>query len=407
MTIIKGGRLRILHTADWHLGKTIAFTNYDLLPLQEKVLQKIVRIADREAADIIIIAGDLFDSVNPSGKAERLFTRTLKDLAQKDRPVIIIAGNHDSPERLSALNPLAMENLIFIGGFANEDFSDVEIRKGRWVIRGSGRFLFLQDNQSNRSLTMHLLPYTSEYRLGDVFFSHGDVNDFEYAEKVRELIHAPIPFETDYRVLASHLYTLDGKTLPEEERPLFIGGSYMIPRQHFSEAYNYVALGHLHSIQSVSSTITYSGSILPLLPNPAEREKYVQLVDLGEPTSVRAIALGLGDLLEMRTVETMEEALQPVEAGRILYLYFKGIGAPLGSSDIKDLKACHGDSLAAMRVKVREAAPDGQTADEPGEDELSAEEWFRKFYAYKTSGDPPAEVLNLYRRLIALGEEES
>ena len=113
--------MKILHTADWHLGKKLE--NISRLSEQEKVLSEIVGIAEREEVDAVIIAGDLFDNYNPPAEATELFYQTLKQLSDNgQRAVIAIAGNHDSPERIEAPNPLATGELVF--GLRNVEFPE-------------------------------------------------------------------------------------------------------------------------------------------------------------------------------------------------------------------------------------------------------------------------------------------
>ena len=91
--------LKLLHTADWHLGKTFKNTDFSLLEIQQQILKEIVEIAEKEDVDIVFIAGDIFDSYNPPFKAEELFYSTLKELTANGRRLVIaIAGNHDAPE---------------------------------------------------------------------------------------------------------------------------------------------------------------------------------------------------------------------------------------------------------------------------------------------------------------------
>ena len=96
----------ILHTSDWHLGKRL--DEFSRIEEQNEVLQEICDIADNENANVIIIAGDLFDTFNPPTEAVELFYKTLKKLSKNgNRAVIALAGNHDSPERIEAPDPLA------------------------------------------------------------------------------------------------------------------------------------------------------------------------------------------------------------------------------------------------------------------------------------------------------------
>ena len=99
--------LKIIHTADWHLGK-----NYSM-----RFLSDFIQMVEEKEADLILIAGDIYDSPNPPAMAEKLFYNTLKKITDKGkRMVVIISGNHDSPERLMAAAPLAMEHGILIAG---------------------------------------------------------------------------------------------------------------------------------------------------------------------------------------------------------------------------------------------------------------------------------------------------
>ena len=107
--------MKILHTADWHLGKWL--DNVSRLSEQNEVLSEICEVAEKENVDVVLIAGDLFDTFSPSAEAQELFFRTLKRLGCNGRrPVVAIAGNHDQPDRIEAPDHLAREcGIIFIG----------------------------------------------------------------------------------------------------------------------------------------------------------------------------------------------------------------------------------------------------------------------------------------------------
>lgn len=396
--------MKILHTADWHLGKMVHHTGFEFLSLQERILNRIIEIIEKESVDLVIAGGDIFDSPNPSGKAERLFTTSIKKIADMPCPVFIIAGNHDSPERLSALNPLSQDHMIFIAGFVRDDFSGISIEKGRWRIKGSGRYFLIEDRDRREDLMLHLLPYASEYRLGEAFYSDIDARDLEYAEKIKELMDEQPPFESGHKVLISHLYVKNAKAFPKEERPLFIGGSYFIPQEFFPQIYDYVALGHLHSSQTIDKRIAYSGSILPFTPEPSEEEKFVHIIDLKNGT-IERVSLNIQELLEIRVASSMEEALEPVKDGKILYISFRNLNSQLLPDDIKNLERVHGDKLAIFTVETRT----GGTADEMEVNEigdLSPEEWFKRFYKTKRVGEPPGEVMDLFLSLIKEEEVE-
>ena len=121
--------MRILHTADWHVGKKLE--RYPRLDEQKEVLNEIAKIADDKRADLVVVAGDLFDNFSPSTDAEHSFYRALKRLsAEGRRPVIAIAGNHDSPDRIEVPNPLALENGIFFSGYPHSVLPRIELDTG-------------------------------------------------------------------------------------------------------------------------------------------------------------------------------------------------------------------------------------------------------------------------------------
>src|SRR5512140_674864 len=117
--------MKILHTSDWHLGKHL--DEYSRLEEQQRVLDEICMIVDKDQVNAVIVAGDLFDTFNPAVEAVDLFYRTLKKLsANAWRAVICIAGNHDSPERIEAPDPLARECGIIFSGLPETEVNSFE-----------------------------------------------------------------------------------------------------------------------------------------------------------------------------------------------------------------------------------------------------------------------------------------
>ena len=107
--------MKILHTADWHLGKLLE--GRSCLEEQKIVMKQLVAIAEEQQADMVCVAGDIFDNSHPSAGAEALLYQTLKDLSNGgERLVVLIAGNHDQPSRLEAVIPLVREHGILIYG---------------------------------------------------------------------------------------------------------------------------------------------------------------------------------------------------------------------------------------------------------------------------------------------------
>ncbi len=159
--------MKILHTADWHLGKRL--DRFSRLEEQILVMEEIIGIADEENADLILVAGDLFDAFNPGVEAVELFYKTLKRLSKNgQRPVIAISGNHDSPNLINAPDPLAREcGIILIGHpktviqpFGTEYFSILNSREG---------FIEMKINTIDFPVRILHTPYANEIRLKEYF----------------------------------------------------------------------------------------------------------------------------------------------------------------------------------------------------------------------------------------------
>src|SRR5690606_37531581 len=138
--------MKILHTADWHLGKRL--DNFSRLEEQIEVMNEIISIADEQNVDLVLVAGDLFDAFHPSTEAIDLFYKTVKRLAKNGkRPVIAIAGNHDSPSFIDAPDPLARECGIILIGYPNQKVQEYALENFRITISEKG-FLEIQLNSS-------------------------------------------------------------------------------------------------------------------------------------------------------------------------------------------------------------------------------------------------------------------
>ncbi|WP_199898137.1 metallophosphoesterase family protein [Marinilabilia salmonicolor] len=156
--------MRILHTSDWHLGKRLE--SFSRLEEQKEVLDEICAIADEENAEVIVVAGDLFDTFNPSTEAVDLFYKSLKRLTNNgQRPVIAIAGNHDSPDRIEAPDPLARECGIIFVGFPNSEVQAFSLESGLKITKSAVGFMEIMLPDNPVPLRVITTPYANELRL--------------------------------------------------------------------------------------------------------------------------------------------------------------------------------------------------------------------------------------------------
>lgn len=309
--------MRILHTADWHLGKRL--DHYSRLEEQILVMDEIVAIADENNIDMVIVAGDLFDNFNPSTEAVELFYKTLKRLSnQGKRPVIAISGNHDSPNLIDAPDPLARECGIFLIGHPNAIVQTIETDYFK-ISKTDAGFMEFELNQYPYPIRILHTPYANEIRL-----KHYLGEDKEEALNIilaQNWNHLANQYcdENGVNILTAHLYMNQrGMPLmeePEGEKPIKIGNADMIYSEAIPEQIQYTALGHLHGYKNIGSDakpVVYSSSPLCYSFSEAGQTKSVSVVDLEphQPAQFKIIELQNGKPLIRKSFNDIELALE-------------------------------------------------------------------------------------------------
>ena len=292
--------MRVLHTSDWHVGK--ALRGRSRATEHEAVLGEIAGIARREPVDLVIVAGDLFDSATPSPEAERIVYRALLDLAEGGRPVIVIAGNHDSAQRLGAVAPLSEASGIHVAA----------------AVRPPGDGGVVEVAAGGERAQVALLPFPSQRYVvtADLLLS-GDAADAHaaYADRVVRILGALTErFRADtINLVVAHLMVMGG-TMGGGERGAHTVFDYWVPATAFPASAQYVALGHLHRSQQLAgpAPLHYCGSPLQLDFGETANDPAVNLVDVrrGLPADVRTVVLTAG-----RRLRTLRGTLADVVAG--------------------------------------------------------------------------------------------
>ena len=311
--------MKILHTADWHLGKKLE--KFSRLEEQRQVLEEIIQLADAHSVDVVLIAGDLFDAFNPSTEAVDLFYRSLKRLTDNGkRAVVAIAGNHDSPDRIEAPDPLARECGIIFAGYPHSHIKTGQIGSEITVSKSEPGFIELMLPQYDYPLRLLLTPYANEFRL-KTFLGLA-----EEEEELRLLLQREWQRLADahcdemgVNILMTHLFVMNkGTAEPEEsedEKPiLHIGGAQAIYSENIPLEIQYIACGHLHRSHQVggrTSPVMYSGSPLAYSFSEAGQEKCVLLVEAVPAKTVVPLRLALraGKPLHRKRFEDIEQAL--------------------------------------------------------------------------------------------------
>jgi exonuclease SbcD len=234
--------VRILHTSDWHLGKTLE--NINRLDEQKQFIDELCLIADKEEIDLVLVAGDIFDTYTPSAAAEELFFDAVNRLNDKGRrAIIVIAGNHDSPERLCASSSLAFRNGIILLGYPS---SYPEMRKtdeGNISVVNSGPgWLELSIKGCNHNVVIIALPYPSEARLDQLLSEELDESKIQkaYSDRVESILEVlSKKFRNDtVNLVVSHIFVRGGWT-SDSERTIQVGGAMTVdPKVLPTEARN-------------------------------------------------------------------------------------------------------------------------------------------------------------------------
>ncbi len=309
--------MKILHTADWHLGKRL--DRFSRLDEQVLVLDEIVQIAEQQKVDVILVAGDLFDNFNPSVEAIELFYKTLKRLSLNGkRPVIAISGNHDSPSLIDAPDPLARECGIILIGHPKAkvlpfELADFKISKS---VEG-----MIELNLKNHDFPLRILhtAFANEVRLKEYFGEHKEDALNKILAENWKTIAEKFCDEKGANILMTHLY-MNKKGVPileepDGEKPLKIGNADLIYSDTIPAQIQYTALGHLHAFQNIGTAekpVVYSSSPLCYSFSEAGQTKYVSIIDVqpNQPVSFAKIVLKSGKSLVRKKFDSVEQTLR-------------------------------------------------------------------------------------------------
>lgn len=405
--------LKILHTADWHLGKRLQ--EYSRIAEQKLVLEEICQIADQDEVDLVLLAGDIFDTFNPSHEAVELLYKTLRRLSKNGmRPVVAISGNHDSSQFVEAPDPLARELGILFYSRYDSIIPCGVLDGGMEISQSDSGFVELRLPKFDFPIRLLLAPYANEVSLRIYL---GEENR---EEAFRELLaHNWLKLADRYcdekgvNLFMGHFFFVDeGSTSPpdaepESERPiLHVGGAQSLFTQQLPTSIQYAALGHLHRYQTVSKSpapVVYSSSPLAYSFSEADQEKNVVLIQAkpNEPVQYRPIPLKQGRPLYKVSFDNLPDTLTWLESHpscfvEITFLTDESIDA----STRKAILKAH-DGIVNLIPQLRHTP--GQAQDELRAEDLSRdmESLFRLFYKSEKGQEPNAQLMDLFKEVLS------
>lgn len=276
--------MRILHTADLHIGKV--FEKVSMLEDQKYILKQISDIAIRENVDAVLIAGDVYQRSAPQAEAMEVFDGFVTALTEAGKKVFMLSGNHDSAQRISYFSSL----IKGAGVYAAQEFD------------GHLQTVTLTDEYG--SVNIHMLPFVKP-----VIVKHllpGAEID-SCTDAVRAVLDASPINESERNILICHQFAAGA--VPSDSEESSVGGLDIVDASVF-DAFDYVAMGHIHKPQKMGrDTLRYAGSPLKYSFSEAAFEKSVVIADIGKKGSIKLKTVPLKPLRDVRILEGMLDEL--------------------------------------------------------------------------------------------------
>ena len=393
--------MKLFHLSDLHIGKLLG--GYSLKENQERVLSQIAAYAKEEHPDAVLICGDIYDKSAPSGEAYVMFDHFLEALSEiRPRiPVLIIAGNHDSPERLSYASAFLEKHRIYLSVFPpvkeNEYLKKIE----------------LEDEYG--PVDFYLLPFLKPGWLRPLL-PEGSV--LSYEEAVRFLLSREKIDSGRRNVILSHQFYTAAQSEPEtcdSEIAVAMAGGLDKIDISVLDAFDYAALGHLHGSQKVGRmSARYCGTPYKYSVSEEHHHKAVTVVELGkkeeEPQLRFLPLLGLQDVRRLRgTLEEVLEAAEPAAVSAPTGQAASGVCHDFVSVTITDEQEPYRirerleeryDHLLELRVdnaRTRAWMAESGTENDPAPEPMEA---FRQFYETVNHTPLPEEGERIMKRLI-------
>lgn len=399
--------MKILHTADWHLGKRL--DSFSRIEEQKLVLNEICEIAEQQSVDAVIVAGDLFDAFNPPVEAIELLYKTLKRLTNNGRrPVIAIAGNHDSPDRIDSPDPLARECGILFMGLPNCELQTLQLENGFEITKTDKGFIEFKLPKHSYPLRIVATPYANEERMKEYFGEEKDVELINSLQKRWGEIADKYCDEKGVNVLVTHLYMLKrgGKILeePDGEKPLRIGTADLVYSDAIPHQIQYTALGHLHRYQNVASEekpVVYSGSPLAYSFSEAGQQKYVSIIDV-EPNKIaqlERIPLKSGKQLVCKRFDNIDLAVEWLNQNQytLVELTLESDDY-LKSEDLKRLRNAHHEIVHIIPIVRNDNILNSNTKQINLNQDITA--LFSDYFKYAKGQAPNEEIIELFKEVI-------
>ena len=379
--------MRVLHTADWHVGRTIH--RRQRLEEARAVLTEIVEIAISEKVELVLICGDTYETFAPSAEAERIVYDTLLALSHAEIPVVLVAGNHDYARRLLAVEALlAAVNVHVVA----------EVRRPT-----AGGIIEVRARESEQIAQVAVLPWVPERMLfgAEEMMGLQEAPNLAYAEQIPRLLAGLCGgFDSaKVNVLAAHLF-VSGSRPGGGERELTMGDIFAVTAAALPTSPQYIALGHVHRPQEAPGApvpTRYGGSPLQLDFGEVDQRKSVTIVDVdpGKPARTREVPLTAGRRLidlQMRLDEV--EAYEGADADAYVRVFLECGGPEPGLVErVQEVLP----NAVEVRLVYEHEHPERNVADFRT---MTPAELFTRYYRDHHGAEPAEELIRVFNELF-------
>ena len=270
--------MRFLHLADLHIGKRV--NGFSMIEDQKFVFEQVYNVIENEKIDGIIMAGDIYDKPVPSAEAVKLFDEMLTRLVSINLPIFVISGNHDSAERI---------------GFGSDILSAAKVYMSR-VYNGNLQKIELEDDYGK--INVYLLPFIKPATVKNIY-KEAEIKDYDDA--LEYVLSQEKIDETKRNVIVSHQFVTGAMRSESEE--VSVGGLDNVSVENY-EAFDYVALGHIHRAQQMGrESARYAGTLLKYSFSEEKHNKSMTIVDLKEKGNIEIKEIPVKQLHDLKTIK--------------------------------------------------------------------------------------------------------
>ena len=270
--------MRFLHLADLHIGKRV--NGFSMIEDQKFVFEQVYNVIENEKIDGIIMAGDIYDKPVPSAEAVKLFDEMLTRLVSINLPIFVISGNHDSAERI---------------GFGSDILSAAKVYMSR-VYNGNLQKIELEDDYGK--INVYLLPFIKPATVKNIY-KEAEIKDYDDA--LEYVLSQEKIDKTKRNVIVSHQFVTGA--LRSESEEVSVGGLDNVSVENY-EAFDYVALGHIHRAQQMGrESARYAGTLLKYSFSEEKHNKSMTIVDLKEKGNIEIKEIPVKPLHDLKTIK--------------------------------------------------------------------------------------------------------